>query len=118
MHRLHGSFVPFTGRVTTAESYVEPWHKRFGHAGHDEITKLAHNAVTGMHKIQARDQYDACVQAKQTRSSFARSSPQAQYPLFLLHSDSVGPIRVEGLKRETYFVNLFDDFLDTVSCSV
>jgi transposase InsO family protein len=110
MYRVHGKLLQVVAQAHPAQN-VELWHERFGHAGQDAIRRLQNGtAVTGMHSVKDKKECDVCIQAKQTRESFSRSTSRAAYPLELVHSDLVGPMRVQGLRGERYFVTLLDDF--------
>jgi hypothetical protein len=100
MYRVHGRLLPSTGKLHPTQN-LELWHQRLGHAGEDVVRRLNDgDTVTEMQSSKGQEECDVCVQAKQTRSSFPRSTSQAMYPFELVHSDLVGPMRVQGLKGE------------------
>jgi transposase InsO family protein len=114
MYMMNGYFVHAPGKLATvclSERSVDIWHKRFGHVSKRQIDILAKGeVVSGMKNIGKENECDVCVQAKQTRESFARSSSRASTPLELVHSDVMGPIRIQGVGGERYIVTLLDDY--------
>ena len=90
------------------------WHRRLGHAGMDQISKLIRkNLVRGLPKIKFdKDKLcDACQQGKQHRTSFnPKNVVSTSRPLELLHLDFFGPTQVASLGGMRYYFVIIDDF--------
>ena len=96
---------------------AEIWHRRFCHAGYENLAKLAEgNLVKGMHVSAAkfREKVDTvcepCVQGKQTRLPFSDSDSKSKQPCELVHMDVCGPMPVTSTGGSKYFCTFLDDY--------
>jgi hypothetical protein len=92
------------------------WHRRFGHANNTVLRKMAQNkAVEDMDNLfQSEVQMyacDVCAKAKQPRHTYHRSQWKAAQSLHIIHSDTMGPMKIAGYLGEKYVVTILDDFL-------
>ncbi|CAN1279836.1 Retrovirus-related Pol polyprotein from transposon TNT 1-94 [Linum perenne] len=90
------------------------WHKRFGHISSARIAKLQSlRLVRGLLVLKTTKDFfcDACVKAKQTKTSFKSiSSISTEKPLDLLHMDLFGPTNIQSLGGKLYEFVVVDDF--------
>jgi hypothetical protein len=96
---------------------AEVWHRRFCHAGYENLAKLAEgNLVTGMHVSAAKFREklttvcEPCVQGKQTRLPFPESTTKSRKPCELVHMDVCGPMPVTSTGGSKYFCTFLDDY--------
>jgi histone deacetylase 1/2 len=108
----------FSGVITGksqcyAHSTSALWHRRLGHPGSQVVSHLVKtNAVQGMGTVSLpKEETDCmvCLQAKQTRESYSRSTSQASNPLELIHSDLL-ELPCEALEGEKYLFTVLDDY--------
>ena len=92
----------------------ELWHRRLGHLGYDNLSKLQ-SMVTGINispadiKSASTDTCTACTLGKQHRLPFGTSTTVTSKPLELLHTDLCGPMPVTSHGGNSYFITLLDD---------
>lgn len=117
MYKLHCRMLPVEGGTPSAFANVavaaETWHRRLGHRAFGKIVEIAKSgAVTGMGEVRplTGEKCEICPRAKQTRATYPRSSSRAKEPLELLHSDVMGPFRIEGELGQRFVVTLRDDY--------
>ncbi|CAN1336948.1 Retrovirus-related Pol polyprotein from transposon TNT 1-94 [Linum perenne] len=90
------------------------WHRKLGHISLTQILKLAAlGLVSGLPKIKSKHDFfcTACVQGKQTKTSFKSVYfISTNKPLELIHLDLFGPSNVQSLGGKSYAFVLVDDF--------
>lgn len=85
------------------------WHKRLGHiskTGMIEMVKQNLLPVTGSVEFNC----ESCILGKQTREPFASSETKSESILDLVHTDVCGPLPVESLNGNKYFITFLDDY--------
>ena len=85
------------------------WHKRLGHMRYKGIKCLVGKTLIHVDTTISHDPCDHCLAGKQHRASFSRKSTQRQVKLELVHSAVCGPIEIESLGGNRYFVTFIDD---------
>ena len=111
----------------TNKETPELWHKRFGHLGYDNLSRLKElDMVTGIATTTtefkeagaAQEVCGPCALGKHHRSPFKTSSSKTSRPLELLHTDLCGPLPVPSIGGSRYFVTVLDDYtnLSVVQC--
>lgn len=100
-----------SGELNAVEEKNSPnlWHRRLGHMSDKGIKMLAGKSLIPVDKTVALDPCDHCLAGKQHRASFSRKSTIRQNKLELVHSDVCGPMEVESLGGNKYFVTFIDD---------
>lgn len=100
-----------SGELNAVEEKNSPnlWHKRLGHMSDKGIKCLAGKTLIPVDTTISLDPCDHCLAGKQHRASFSRKSTRRQGKLELVHSDVCGPIEVESLGGNRYFVTFIDD---------
>lgn len=99
---------------------VDLWHQRLGHLGGQQLREMiSKEMVRGMKVMKTAELSfcEGCVQGKMKRKPFEsvgeiRSTRRLQR----VHSDVCGPMSVESIGRQKYFVTFIDDY--TRCCSV
>ncbi|CAN1334246.1 Retrovirus-related Pol polyprotein from transposon TNT 1-94 [Linum perenne] len=90
------------------------WHKKLGHISSTRIAKLCSlDIVRGLPNIKTNQDFfcQACVQGKQTRTSFKKiSGVFSDHPLEFIHMDLFGPANVKSLGGKSYAFVIVDDF--------
>lgn len=116
-HSLKPNFAAHA--MTTAYASRAPtphlWHRRLGHLGYDNLSKLTHlstgiNLTSDDIKTTSADTCNACILGKQHRLPFTSSTTVTSKPLELLHTDLCGPMPVPSHGDNLYFITLLDDF--------
>jgi len=88
------------------------WHSRLGHPGASSMVRMTRESlVTGLpvSLIPCADcpsSCEACIQGKQTRPPFGRSSRPAQDNLDRIHIDTVGELSTVSLTGDMYWVTV------------
>ena len=89
------------------------WHLRLGHIGHgglDAIIKKDYGVGINLKSVKPWGMCDGCSLGKQTRLSYAKSSPnRAKQVLEVIHSDVCGPMHTTTFSGKRYFVTFIDD---------
>ena len=100
-----------SGELNVVEEKNSPnlWHRRLGHMSNKGLKLLAGKTLIPVDKAISFDPCDHCLAGKQRRASFSRKSTRKQVKLELVHSDVCGPIEVESLVGNRYFVTFIDD---------
>ncbi|KAL3651564.1 hypothetical protein CASFOL_004566 [Castilleja foliolosa] len=82
------------------------WHRRLGHPS-DKVLKMI-LVMSGVR--QNNNVCDACLRAKQPRSSFPFSANRASCTFELIHLDLWGPYKRSSSRGASYFFTIVDDF--------
>nr|GEV58261.1 hypothetical protein [Tanacetum cinerariifolium] len=99
-------------KASSSQSWL--WHQRLSHLNFATINNLVkNNLVRGLPKIKFEKDHlcSACEQGKihqihhKSKTAFASNKP-----LYLLHMDLCGPIRVESINRKRYVLVVVDDY--------
>ena len=91
------------------DSSPELWHKRLGHMSEKGLQVLAKKSLIPFAKGTHKNSCEFCVFGKQHRVSFSKPSTKKENLLELVYSDVCGPMEVESLGRNKYFVTYIDD---------
>lgn len=86
------------------------WHRRFGHAGKEAISKLP-KSVKGVDAVDPADvePCEGCAFGKSHRQPFSPSDKRASEVLELVHTDLDGPMRTRSINGYSYFAGFIDD---------
>uniref|UniRef100_A0A2N9FFW3 Integrase catalytic domain-containing protein n=1 Tax=Fagus sylvatica TaxID=28930 RepID=A0A2N9FFW3_FAGSY len=97
--------------VNAAQDDFTPdlWHKWLAHMSEKELQILAKKSLIPFAKGMPLNSCDYCLFGKQHRVSFRRSSTRKSNMLDLVYFDVCGPIEVESLGGNRYFVTFIDD---------
>ena len=102
------------GKVCNDELYaiegtsLELGHKWLGHMSEKGLQVLARKSLIPLAKNESLSSCDHCLVGKQHRVSFGRKSKKLE-KLELVYSDVCGPMDVETLEGNRYFVTFIDD---------
>jgi hypothetical protein len=89
------------------------WKKRMGHMHFDNLVKVNKRETVGeIPRITkpTNTLCKHCQQGKQTKTRFKSKEYLTTKPLEIVHTDLVGPTTTKGLKGESYFMLLVDDY--------
>ncbi|GAU43423.1 hypothetical protein TSUD_334860 [Trifolium subterraneum] len=89
------------------------WHYRMGHLNFKDLTLMQKkNYVTGLPAMNAPDEIcEECVHSKQPRGSFSKyAMSKTKSTLEIVYSDVCGPMQVDSIGGNKYFVSFVDDF--------
>ncbi|CAL2244935.1 unnamed protein product [Prunus armeniaca] len=92
---------------------LQTWHKRLGHLNERSIKLLENQGmVHGLPHLEQKSVVcNGCMLGKQHRDSFPLESTwRASNPLELVHTDICGPLKIESLSGNRYFLLFTDDF--------
>jgi hypothetical protein len=94
----------------------ELWHRRYGHLGYDNLTKLVDkDMVTGItvtteeFKVSKTNTCEPCILAKHHRAPFPSSETHNTTLLQLVHMDVCGPMQTTSLGGSRYLATFLDD---------
>nr|GEW77027.1 ribonuclease H-like domain-containing protein [Tanacetum cinerariifolium] len=96
------------------------WHQRLSHLNFATINKLVkNNLVQGLPKMKFKKDhlYSACEQGKIHRKHHkSKTAFASNQPLYLLHMDMCGPMRVESIneKRYVFFIHSKDEASEVI----
>jgi hypothetical protein len=91
------------------DSMPDLWHRRLAYMSEKGLQILAKKSLIPFAKGMPLNPCDYCLFGKQHRVSFRRSSTRKSNVLDLVYSDVCGPIEVEYLGGNKYFVTFIDD---------
>nr|KYP66486.1 Retrovirus-related Pol polyprotein from transposon TNT 1-94 [Cajanus cajan] len=99
------------GQLNAVENDASPnlWHRRLAHISEKGLQLLAKQSLIPQAKGDFLNPCDYCVFGKHHRVSFKKSSNRKKNKLELVHSDVCGPMEVESLGGNKYFVTFIDD---------
>ena len=97
------------GELNAVEVSPDLWHKRLGHMSEKGLQVLAKKSLIPFAKGTSLNSCDHCLFGKQHRVSFSNTSAKKSNLLDLVYSDVCGPMDVESLGRNKYFVTYIDD---------
>jgi hypothetical protein len=112
---LTAEVVAFVNTMFTDKlNALELLHRRMGHLGIESLSRLVkEEMVAGISipKVQLTQwrECDICLQAKQVKPSFGRSTSYTSRALELVHSDTMGPMKTASLGGHKYIVTFLDD---------
>ncbi|GAU26641.1 hypothetical protein TSUD_102510 [Trifolium subterraneum] len=89
------------------------WHYKLGHLNFNDMCDLQKKQlVSGLPEIEIpKEVCEECVQSKQHRNSFSKEvKSKTKAILEVVYSDVCGPIQVESIGGNKYFVTFIDDF--------
>jgi len=92
----------------------ETWYRRIGHwsLSPQSTTKIK-QSVTGFDIQETRQEASVvckiCMEGKQTRDSLTGERKRCEEILRTIHTDICGPMPIEGLMGERYFVIFIDE---------
>ena len=97
--------------VSAAQEDSSPnlWHRRLAHMSEKGLQILAKKSLIPFAKGMSLNPCDFCLFGKQHRVSFNIPSTRKLNVLDLVHFDVCGPIDVETLGGNKYFVTFIDD---------
>nr|GEZ27631.1 hypothetical protein [Tanacetum cinerariifolium] len=99
-------------KASSSQSWL--WHQRLSHLNFAIINNLVkNNLVQGLPKIKFEKDHlcFACEQGKIHRKHHkSKTAFASNKPLYLLHMDLCGPMRVESINRKRYVLVVVDDY--------
>ncbi|CAI7736308.1 unnamed protein product [Closterium sp. NIES-54] len=88
-------------------------HRRLGHVAMPLLKQVEKDGVIKGLKLNGQpldDNCEICLLSKFSRFPFHSVTGRSKKPLELVHMDLVGPLPVQGLKGERYFLTIVDDW--------
>lgn len=87
------------------------WHERLGHLNTADLLKMMSGVGLSNAAGDPEDVLDCevCLKGKMTRLPFLKGGPTRARLLELIHSDVVGPFRVQSANGARFFVTFVDD---------
>ena len=99
--------------VRSSCSELLRWHERLGHLNARDLMKLVRDGVvpkvTTENANELLSRCEVCIKGKMTALPFPKDRLPCKEKLRIIHSDLVGPFRMESLGRAKYFVTFIDD---------
>nr|GEZ44958.1 hypothetical protein [Tanacetum cinerariifolium] len=99
-------------KASSLQSWL--WHRRFSHLNFATINNLVkNNLVQGLPKMKFEKDHlcSACKQGKIHRKHHkSKTAFASNKPLYLLHMDLCGPMRVESINGKRYVLVVIDDY--------
>ncbi|GJR57185.1 retrovirus-related pol polyprotein from transposon TNT 1-94 [Tanacetum coccineum] len=99
-------------KASSSQSWL--WHQRLSHLNFATINNLVkNNLVRGLPKMKFEKDHlcSACEQGKIHRKHHkSKTAFASNKPLYLLHMDLCGPMRVESINRKRYVLVVVDDY--------
>ena len=87
----------------------ELWHKRLGHMSEKGLQVLERKSLISLAKNEPLSSFDHCLVGKHHMVSFSSRSKKKLKKLELVYFDVCGPMDVETLGGNRYFVTFIDD---------
>lgn len=103
--------IPRLAAIRNTDSEIQRWHERLGHVNAKDLSKIL-NMFS--YKIPNDDleklrQCDTCLKGNLTALLFPKGDSPCREKLKIIHTDVVGPMRIEPLGGVRYFVTFIDD---------
>ncbi|GJW14640.1 retrovirus-related pol polyprotein from transposon TNT 1-94 [Tanacetum coccineum] len=99
-------------KASSSQSWL--WHQRLSHLNFATINNLVkNNLVRGLPKMKFEKDHlcSACEQGKIHRKHHkSKTDFSLNKPLYLLHMDLCGPMRIESINRKRYVLVVVDDY--------
>ena len=95
--------------ATQEDSTHNLWHRQLAHISEKELQILANKSLIPFAKGMSLKPCDCCLFGKQNRVCFRIPSTRKPNVLDLVYSDVCGPIDVESLGGNKYFVTFIND---------
>ncbi|GKF25642.1 retrovirus-related pol polyprotein from transposon TNT 1-94, partial [Tanacetum coccineum] len=99
-------------KASSSQSWL--WHQRLSHLNFATINNLVkNNLVQGLPKMKFKNDHlcSACEQEKIHRKHHkSKTAFASNKPLYLLHMDLCGPMRVESINGKRYVLVVVDDY--------
>ena len=92
---------------------LDLWHQRMGHLCEQQLKHMVNKGLaTGIkfRKASGLSFCEGCVEGKMHRTPFQSVGVRSTRKLQLVHSDVCGPMPVESLGGQKYFVTFIDDY--------
>lgn len=90
------------------------WHRRLAHINSQDMNKMKNGIVNGISYEGSFDisksQCKTCCEGKQMRLPFTHKGERSAEPCHRIHSDLCGPMEVNSLNGNRYFMLLVDDY--------
>ena len=101
----------YRGQLNAVNDGTSPdlWHKQVAHLREKELQLLAKQSLIPMAKDKSSNPCDYCLLGKQHRVSFQKNSTRKLEKLELVYSDVCGPMEVDSLGGNKYFITFIDD---------
>ena len=99
------------GQLNAIDDDTSPnlWHKKLAHMSEKGLQLLAKQSLISMVKDKSSKPCDYCSFGKQHRVLFQKNSTQKLEKLELVYSNVCGPMEVDSLGGNKYFVTFIDD---------
>ena len=99
------------GQLNAVDDDTSPdlWHKQLAHMSEKGLQILAKQSLILIAKEKSPNPCDYCLFGKLHRVSFQKNSTQKLEKLELVYSDVCGPIEIDSLGGNKYFVTFIDD---------
>ena len=95
--------------TTADDASLDLWHRRLAHISEKGLQILGRKSLIPLPKGTSLHPCDYCLLGKHHRVSFQKTSNRDIDKLNLVHSDVCGPIEVESLGGNKYFLNFIHD---------
>lgn len=92
---------------------VKEWHERMGHLNAQDLLKIVTRGTEEkltMNDMKCLTQCEVCLRGKMTTLPFPTSERQSQEILELVHTDVMGPFRVQAANGAKFVVTFVDDY--------
>jgi len=109
LYKTHVKICTDSLNIVEREASQNLWHQRLGHMSEKGLSTLVKKELITFVKGIAPDPCNHCLFGKQHRVSFSYSSTRRSELLSLVHSDVCGPLEVESLGGNKYFLTFIDD---------
>ena len=109
LYKTHVKVCTDSLNIVEREASQNLWHQRLGHMSEKGLSTLVKKELITFVKGTAPDPCNHCLFRKQHRVSFSYSSTRRSELLSLVHSDVCGPLEVESLRGNKYFLTFIDD---------
>ena len=91
------------------DTSLDLWHKHLANMSEKELQLLTKKSLIPMTKDKSSNPYDYCLFGKQHRVSSQKNSTRKLEKLELVYYDVCGPMEVDSLGGNKYFVTFIDD---------
>lgn len=109
MKETERCFVATEDKELEVERCIHEWHRRFSHRNLEEIRAMKRDGLP-VKDYNHSDDCEACIKGKMARKTFPKKATPTKEVLDCIVSDVCGPMQVQSIGGNKYFVTFIDVF--------
>lgn len=99
-----------SANLARKDATLDVWHRRLGHPNDTSLKKILASKGIKVNTKEEVSTCETCIQGKMSKSAFPLSSSRAENCLDLVHSDLMGPMKVQSFSGARFVLTFTDDY--------